>query len=628
MPTTVTGSNVSFFETKSLAIHTPSRSPTGAQGAAPLAALVDALETSFPDTEMHGLQDVAERLARRINGPELDLTNVTDEEEDVLPLMSLPAWQALQQIAQANGGTGVVTSVALGPELSSGGPALADGLRLLGVEFLDVSVPAEGDTIDFSNRLDQGQEAGVRHLTLNIRPGEPGSTLAHIVVPEGTVVKGSWEGPMNALVHFTDAQGEVLRSARMFPPVGGGAWRQLSTIDLECVEASEASCEDFVHSMRDVHPDDSPQALSDLHARLLMRIKGPVLDLCNCVGDEADAIRTCTPGAWRALLRDPSAAELTTMNLSRELFDGGRLPVGLEQNLNTNDPCNAFVAASHATLIPGLQLTNLFDGMLQRIRGTVLDLSDFRGPLAEAVRRLPPTAWTALLSHPKAAYLASVIVDQLAHDAHLTPGLRLHLSSPDLRLSPDPRTAFIGHMEGVQLNRSAGDLFNILLERLRGKSLNLRHFRNQLDVEDLRSIPSAAWNAFLRHPRAGALASIKASPEVYLDGPLVPGLRLRLDVRDPRGAFVAAAEHAFEGRPVYVLFDVLVKGIEGGKLDLSLASADAERDLRLVPQGAWKAFLRHPQAAGLKSIIASEALFAGGPLVDGLAMELPPPSHA
>lgn len=625
MPITTTGSNVSFFETRSVAIHAPPRSPTAAQGVAPLAALVDALEASFPDTEMRALQDVAERLARRINGPELDLTDVTDEEEDVVPLMSLPAWQALKQILQGKGGMGV-TSVALGPELSSGGPALADGLRLLGVEFLDVSVPAEGDTIDFSNRLDQGQEAGARHLTLNVRPGERGSTLAHIVVPEGTVIQGPWEGPMNVLVHFTDTQGAVLRSARMFP-TGGGEWRQLSTLDLECVEASEASCEDFYYSVLEVDPEASSQVLSVLYQSLLMRIKGPVLDLCNCVRDvEVDAIRSCTSGAWRALRRDPSAAELTTVNLSRELFLGGPLPVGLQQNLNPNDPCNAFVAASEATTIRGLQLTELFDGMLARIRDTVMDLSDFQGPLAVAVRRLPQAAWTALLSHPKAANLASVIVDQQAHGAQLTPDLSLHLSSPDRRLSPDPRTAFVGHMEGVPLSRSASELFDLLLKRIRGKSLNLRDFRNQADVEDLRSIPDAAWKAFLHHRKAGALASIKASPEVYVGGPLVPGMRLRLDLRDPRCAFVAAAEHAFAGRPVYMLFDVLVNGIEGDKLDLSLASADAERDLRLVPQGAWKAFLRHPKAAGLRSIIASDALCAGGPLVDTLTMEPAPHS--
>ena len=185
------------------------------------------------------LRDVADRLARRITGPELDLTDLTDDEEDVVALMSPAAWDALQQIAQASGGVGI-SSVALSPELSSGGHTLVDGLQQLAVQYLDVCVPADGDTIDFRNlHAEHPQGNGLRQLTLNIRPGEPGTTLEHIYVPDGTTITGSWEGSTNVLLHFTDAQGAVLRSTRLFRNQQG-EWQQLRPIDLRLHRAEQS----------------------------------------------------------------------------------------------------------------------------------------------------------------------------------------------------------------------------------------------------------------------------------------------------------------------------------------------------------------------------------------------------
>ena len=143
------------------------------------------------------------------------------------------------------------------------------------------------------------------------------------------------------------------------------------------------------------------------------------------------------------------------------------------------------------------------------------------------------------------------------------------------------------------------------MRRTRGKVLDLRHFNN---VDVLRRLPPQAWNAFLRHRRAAVLTTIKASPELYLGGPLVPGLRLRLNLRDPRSAFVAAAERALPGRPIYKLFDILLTRIDGEKIDVSDAGSSTERDLRSLPQSAWRAFLRHPDAAKLQSVCKRRAL--------------------
>lgn len=625
MTPTASGSRALTFDTKGIAIHTPptssaARRNEGSQG--PHAALVEALEASFPDAEIRVLQDVADGLARRVNGPELNLTDLTDDEEDiVLPLMSPAAWHALQQIARAGGGVGI-TSVILSPELSSGGQNLVDRLKELGVEYLDVSVPADGDTIDFRDRHGDGpQEGGFRPQMLTIRPGEPGSTLEHIYVPDGTMIKGSWEGSTNVLLHFTDAQGAELRSTRLFQS-REGVWQQLPAIDQDCIEQGNKSREAFIAAVRLAIPDAADTVVSELYGKWLQRIKGPVLDLSDCVGGVAEDVRAFPPQAWAAFLTDPLAARVTTLIVSHELAIDGLLMTGLHQQRNPHDPRAAFVAAAQAVL-PDVPLGELFDKLLRRTRDTVLNLRDFSGDIAQAVRRLPQSAWNEFLRHPLAADLASIVVDSdLFAGGPLVHGLSLHLYSSDRRQSPDPRTAFIAHAENVPLDYPHAQLFDDLIRCLRGKTLDLRGFTGQ-DAQAVRLLPQEAWKALLRHRRAAALQSIKVSPELFIGGPLVVGLRLRINLKDPRAAFVAAAEPALPGRPVHQLFDVLVSRIRGDKLDLSDADR-AVNDLRCLPKSAWDAFLKHPEAANLRSIIASDALFVGGPLVDTLQIEQAP----
>jgi hypothetical protein len=583
----------------------------------PCAAFVAALEASFPEVDIRELQDVAACLARRITGPELDLTDLTDDEEDVVSLMSPAAWKALQQIAQASVDCGI-SSVALSPEFSSGGHTLAQGLRQLAVEYLDVSVPADGDTIDFRNPHAQRPQGGFRQLTLNIRPGKPGTTLEHVYVPEGTTITGSWEGSVNVQLHFTDAQGAVLRSTRLFRNPQGG-WQQLRAIDLNCIERSNESREAFVDAVRKAVPHYSVELMSDLFGRWLKCICGPVLDLSLCVGDEAQALRAVPPQAWAAFRKDPLAADLTTVIVSYELGLGRPLPTGLHQQFNPNDPRTAFIHAAMPVL-PRFPVNGLFDTLLDSIEDSVLNLRHLsKHDMADAILRLPQSAWKEFLRHPQAAHLTLILLSgELSAGGLWVNGLNAQAYSPDRHQSPIPRTAFIAHAEHVPSSRTPDRLFDSLMRRTRGKVLDLRRFD---DVEAVRRLPPEAWNAFLRHHRAAVLTTIKASPELYLGGPLVPGLRLRLDLRDPRSAFVAAAEHALPGRPVYKLFDVLLTHIRGDKIDVSDAGSNTENDLRSLPQSAWSAFLRHPDAAELKSVIASDALFAGGPLVDGLQIE-------
>jgi hypothetical protein len=583
------------------------------------AALAQALEASFPDVEIGVLRDVADGLARRITGPELNLADLTDDEEDAVTLMSPAAWHALEQIAQAESGV-AIASVILSPELSSGGQELVNRLKQLGVGYLDVSVPADGHTIDFRDRHGEGPQAdGFRHLTLNIRPGEPGTTLEHIYVPDGTTVKGSWEGSTNVLLHFTDAQGAVLRTTRLFQSQGG-EWQQLPAIDLGCIEQCNDSRQAFIDAVRQAIPNAVDTAVSELYGRLQKRIQGQVLDLSDCVGVEANFVRALPPDAWIAFRTDPLAAGLTTLIVSHEVAIDGPLPTGLHEQRNPDDPRDAFIAAAQAVL-PNAPLGDLFDKLLRRTRDTVLNLRDFSGDIVQALRHLPQSAWNEFLRHPQAADLASIVVgSELFAGGPLVHGLSLHLYSSDQRQSPDPRTAFIAHAKDVPLGCSPADLFDMLLRSARGKVLHLRNFE---DVQALRSLPPEAWKAFLRHRRAAALTTIKGSPELYLGGPLVPGLKMRLGVRDPRSAFVAAAAPALPGRPVHQLFDMLVSRIRGDKLDLSDVNR-AVVELRCLPKSAWTAFLKDPEAAKLRSIIASDALFAGGPLVDRLEIELAP----
>lgn len=604
------GGHTATFETKGVG---GNAATTG-----PRAALVDALEASFPDAEIRVLKGMADGFAMRIKGPDLDLAHLADDEEDAVMLMSPAAWDALQQIALAEGGVGI-SSVTLSPELSGGGQELVDRLKQLGVEYLDVSVPADGDTIDFRDRRGDGpQGGGFRHLTLNIRPGEPGSTLEHIYVPDGTSIKGCWEGATNVLLHFADAQGAVLRTTRLFQGQAG-EWQELPSIDLDSIEQGSDSRQAFIDAVRRVIPEAVDTVVSDMYERLQRRVQGKVLDLSICVGEEAGAVRELPPEAWKAFFSDPLAAGVTTLIVSHELALEGLLPTGLQQQRNPQDPRAAFVAAAQAAL-PEAPMGELFDKLLRRTRDTALDLSDFSGNLAKMVRYLPQSAWNEFLRHPHAANLASIVVDsELFAGGPLAHGLSLHLHSSDPRQSPDPRTAFVAHAHDVHLGHPGGWLFDVLLRSARGKVLHLRNFE---DVHALRRLPPEAWKAFLRHHRAAVLTTINVSPELYLGGPLVPGLKMRLNLRDPRAAFVAAAEQALPGLPVHQLFDMLVSRIRGDKLDLR----DADRavsHLRCLPQNAWTAFLKHPQAANLRSIIASERLLAGGPLVDTLQNELP-----
>lgn len=632
MKLTASGRHAATFETKGVAIHTPTTSPATARNEGsedPRAALARALEASFPDVEIRVLQDLADGLSRRITGPELNLTDLTDDEEDVLPLMSPAAWSALQRIALADGGLGI-TSVILSPELSSGGQDLVDRLKHLGVEYLDVSVPADGDRIDFSDRNgDLAHGGGFRLLTLNIRPGEPGATLEHIFVPEGTMLKGSWEESMTVLAHFTDAEATVLRTARVFRDQQGEL-RQRPAVDLDCIQRSNESCAAFTAAVLQAFPHTSDRAASDLHAKWLKCIRGPVLDLSDCVGEEAEAVRELPQQAWEAFRADPLATGVTTLIMSHELSIDGPLLTGLNERLNAHDPRAAFIAAARAVL-PDAPLGELFDKLLHRTRDTVLNLSDLSGDIAGALRCMPQSAWNEFLRHPKAADLSHVVVSpELYAGGPLVDGLSLHVHSSDERQSPDPRTAFVAEAKQLPLSFAAGRLFDELLRRARGKVLDLRRFTGD-DAHDVRSLPMEAWKALLRHRRAAVLTSIKVSPELYCGGPLVPGLRLRLDLKDPRAAFVAAVSPVFPGRPVYRLFDMLVNRIENTELDFSDVEAGKEvNDLRSLPRSAWNALLKHPKAANLRSIVASDALFAGGLLVDTLMIELAPkgsPGH-
>jgi hypothetical protein len=336
------------------------------------------------------------------------------------------------------------------------------------------------------------------------------------------------------------------------------------------------------------------------------------------VGQEAQATLDLPLDAWRAFLTDPLAAGLTTLIVSHELSIRSQLVAGLNQQLNPRDPRAAFVAAAQAAL-PNFPLGDLFDNLVSRIRDTVLNLRDLPDDMVKAVRCLPQNAWNDFLRHPQAADLASTVVsDNLFAGGPLVNGLAQHLYSSDRRLSPDPRTAFIAHAENEPLGYPPSQLFDELRRSTRGKVLHLRNFEN---VVALRRLPQEAWNAFLRHRRAAVLTTIKVSPELFVGGPLAPGLTLRLNLRDPRAAFVAAAAPALAGRPVHTLFDMLVSRIRGDKLDLSDVQR-AVNDLRSLPRSAWTALLKHPDAVNLRSVIASDALFAGGPLVDTLEMEL------
>ena len=126
-------------------------------------------------------------------------------------------------------------------------------------------------------------------------------------------------------------------------------------------------------------------------------------------------MRAVPQQAWAAFRTDPLAADLTTVIVSYELGLGRPLPTGLHQEFNPNDPRTAFIHAA-TPVLPQFPVNGLFDTLLDSIEDSVLNLRHFsKHDMAEAVLRLPQSAWREFLRHPQAAHLTLILLsDELS----------------------------------------------------------------------------------------------------------------------------------------------------------------------------------------------------------------------
>jgi DNA-binding phage protein len=158
------------------------------------------------------LETMTRELLGRIAGPELNLDGLDPTLKLYVTEMPPKAWQALQQHAQAAGGVGI-TSVRLGPELSSGGQRLVDVLKELPtLKRLFIAAPTSGKCIDFGClQRTEHQEDGIQLEKVILRGDAPRGLW--LKVPVGVTVEAQGQsrpGLWNSLVFYTDPEGNVV----------------------------------------------------------------------------------------------------------------------------------------------------------------------------------------------------------------------------------------------------------------------------------------------------------------------------------------------------------------------------------------------------------------------------------
>jgi hypothetical protein len=457
--------------------------PHGRVTTAELQELQELLEAVFPDADFLALRQTADGLLRRISGPELDLEDLTDDEEDVLQAMPPRAWAVLRQHALAEGGAGIV-SVILAPELSSGGQKLVEGLREIGPKSLFVSVPANG-VINFGDRDGQRTERNFQLPEMSVRHGPPGTPLQAIYVPDGTSVVGLGGGMENVQVYFTDSTGAVLKSRPLYCVRDKAA---------EAVEAASVhSRAAFVEAAKQCSrfPTDALETLFD---RLVGCISPTArrLDLSACTGQDARDVLDLPQSSWEALRRHPKATDLIKVIVSPDLSLREQLVNGLLQ-----------VAAVDPSLPPrGAK-------PLATIQAIAVDPD--LPPMGAKPHAMPAQVRHAPAGRDRAR-------GRFVFAAPAQTALRRDKA----------RASFVTAAQAALPGRPVDQLFNMLVSRIEGTRLNLWDaFKS---VTALQLLPQGAWDAFLSDPAAVNLEVISASDALFNSGPLVAlGDKLKIE---------------------------------------------------------------------------------------------------
>ncbi len=294
----------------------------------------------------------------------------------------------------------------------------------------------------------------------------------------------------------------------------------------------------------------------------------------------------------------------------------------------------AFINAASLSLphLDALERDQLFTALLEGIQHCRLDLSEWTGENAAAVRDLGKDAWDVFMKDPHTAGLTSVIqksditgsapeatngADRV--DRALPPGLRqlpaLDLNQPYRNYRREFQTACQSHPELQQLlgPGRVGPLFDTLVARIRGTTLDLSDMVGP-EAALLLALPDDVWQIIREHPAAGDLITI-VSPDPDQSAPVGDSG----GGGNARTAFLMALS-LIPQEAAEELFDCLVECIHGPVLDLSEWREDAATVVQLLPWRAWQALKAYPQGEHpqLSAVLVSDELASLDPELHGL----------
>ncbi|HTH78561.1 MAG TPA: hypothetical protein VL593_06245 [Ramlibacter sp.] len=321
--------------------------------------------------------------------------------------------------------------VAIGPTFSAGGKALSAGLKILQVQHIDAWVPDKGTTMDFRDPDPATSEDGPWHPTLTLR-GRPGAQLQDVKVSLGAEVAGDERVGEDVLVHFENADGDILKKLPVERLPRAPEAAKVQPIDLQAVEIyrKEYQAEqDFKMALkqdatfRELFPRFNRTNIFNKLIASVPKDDPAVIDLSCWWESDETAVAAFPQSAWDALRSHPQA-HFTKVKCSPWLFgylkDNAALEtekIAVEVTIRKEyEARKAFTAALKGDeifckLCPDCEAEPYFDSLVSKVSANdaaVLDLTDNSENEDTAVTALPRQAWNALRSHPKLAQLAII----------------------------------------------------------------------------------------------------------------------------------------------------------------------------------------------------------------------------
>jgi len=171
----------------------------------------------------------------------------------------------------------------------------------------------------------------------------------------------------------------------------------------------------------------------------------------------------------------------------------------------------------------------LFDEMVARVRGPVLDLSGCNNDTVHALRSLTPQQWDVWRSRPETCNVTTILMSpEVRAGGPVTSALKQvptfdieSLSETESmrnhREIKESHAVFASQMRRVDPNLDAPLVLEKLLDSIVGDALDLSDCPQDA-APFMRSLPAKAWEAFLAHPQAAAVQRIWVSADLHALG--------------------------------------------------------------------------------------------------------------